>query len=119
MPAYCPHCGARLSPGPGAVCDVCRIVADGPSDQHPSDAQTAADQKKAYRNAVVISGIMYAVAIGTLFAPDVQAKAVEAFGPSRLGLPAVVFAGGLMTLLFVPFPWTFYHLALGRVDRIS
>lgn len=60
----------------------------------------------------MMSVAVYAILIATLAAPDVQAKAVEAFGQKPLGLPAVVFAGMLQTLLYLPMPRAFYHLAL-------
>lgn len=118
MDVHCPHCGARLTNSRDAFCGECRAdLSDPPAAAQPvlpppSAAEVAADQDKAMGLAIVMSIAVYAILIGTLFAPDVRAKLVEAFGPRPLGVPTSVFAVALQTLLYLPMPRAFYHFGL-------
>jgi hypothetical protein len=121
MEECCPHCGARLPFVRDQYCGECRADLSELPVQYEqstpllpplSKEELASDHNRARRMAAILSLLIYACLIVVLFSPDVRTKAVEAFGRQPLGLPVLVFVGGLQTLLYIPIPWGFYHFAL-------
>lgn len=74
--------------------------------------QAAADRAQALRVGVLMSVVMYAALMGASLGGDVRATWIQAFGRRPLGLPTPLFVGGLLTILYLPVPITFYHFVM-------
>jgi hypothetical protein len=59
-----------------------------------------------------MSIVNYIVILSVAFDPSVDAKVVKAFGEEPFGMAPQVFSLLLQTILYLPFPWVFYHVAL-------
>lgn len=110
----CPKCRAPLPLFQEAACRKCGADL-GVSFTTAAEARAdraAADRDRAGRSAIVISVVIYAILMITTLDGKVQAKAAQAFGDEPLGLPLSAFVGGLLTIVYVPMPFAFYHLVL-------
>jgi len=81
-----------------------------PDSRNPAPADERL--KKVTWISIAISVAVYAIVIGVNFAPEVRAKLVQAYGPQPLGIPIVLLVGIVETVLFLPVPWVFWHIAL-------
>jgi hypothetical protein len=63
------------------------------------------------RAKLVVIVLLYALVLGSVFAPSARETMQAAFGPEPLGIPIDLFVVGLVTLALLPFIWVVNHMA--------
>jgi len=58
---------------------------------------------------IIMSLVFYALLIGISFAPEASRVFSRAFDNLPMGIPGVVFARFLLTVMWLPFPFSVYH----------
>ena len=105
---FCPHCNKALlelpPPAPPPPAEVL--------PQSWSEKKLEENRPKARLVALGMSIMNYIVILSVVFDPSVDAKVVKAFGEEPFGMAPQVFSVLLQTILYLPFPWVFYHVAL-------
>jgi len=69
------------------------------------------DHPHARNVALLVSFLIYGVIVKTSFDSKFHTRAEQVFGSQPLGITPRAFALMVQTVLFVPFPWVYYHCA--------
>jgi hypothetical protein len=64
------------------------------------------------RTSYAVPALIYALIVGTTFAPDVRPVLVEAFGAAPFGLPVVPVVAAAVAVLLLPFALALRHFML-------
>jgi hypothetical protein len=123
MDKTCRHCGGQVSQSGAIFCPYCNkalIELPPPAPPPPeepippsrSTATLEGSRPRARRVALVASVVIAFVIACVAFDPRIETKGAKILGPEPLGMTPRSFLLLSLAILFMPFPWVFYHVSL-------
>ena len=106
----CPNCHAKLPPFRDDFCARCGAdLLDLPDPSEFLANQLEAERGRAIRATVFLSAFFYVAVIGATLDHRFRRKLVEAFGARAFGMPILAVEWIILTILYLPMPFIFWH----------